>query len=79
MYFLLKIVPGKAYLWKLSRILGKCTYSTLQVEISTRSGFSVRDRSWVTFLLDQLKDVKGTWQNHKGIWPNHKGLQLIHQ
>ena len=24
----------------------KCTYSTPSVEISTRSGFSVRDRSW---------------------------------
>ena len=40
------LLPGKVHLWKLSLIQEKCTYSTPSVEISTRSGFSVRDRSW---------------------------------
>ena len=40
------IIPGKVYLWKLSLIQEISTYSTPSVEISTCSGFSVRDRSW---------------------------------
>ena len=40
------MIPGKVYLWKLSLIQEISTYSTPSVEISTCSGFSVRDRSW---------------------------------